>query len=218
VRTACVLSLAAFLLMAVFVGTDSANGFDEPIIETVQGWESSGLTSFMETMSTIGSTLYTVIIALILLSLMAFFLGHRKELVLFVAALGGSTILNNVMKPLFERDRPTIHRLVEEEGFSFPSGHAMASFTLAVITAYLLWKHVSHPVLRSALLVLAAAWFLLMGTSRIYLGVHYPSDILAGFLLSAFWVSLMILAFRGWIGRSLRESPTYEYSLRNLDR
>ncbi|WP_230986664.1 phosphatase PAP2 family protein [Cohnella fermenti] len=214
---AVIVSFIAFGIFAALVGTNSVSGFDDPIIKLIQGWESPGLTSFMETISMWGTTWYVVSVAVVVMLLLALLLGQRKELLLFAAALIGSTLLNNIAKGLFERERPSLHRLIEEEGFGFPSGHSMASFTLAVITAYLLWKHISSSVLRTAVVVLAVAWFVLMGTSRIYLGVHYPSDVIAGYLLSATWAGIMITAFRGWIARDDREEPTFEYALRNID-
>ncbi|RUS47099.1 phosphatase PAP2 family protein [Cohnella sp. AR92] len=208
-KLASAMSLIGFVLFAVFVKKDDVSGFDDPIIKVVQGWESPGLTRFMRTISTLGSTLDVVVIAILIVVAFALFLRHRKELVLFAVALGGTALINGLLKDVFERDRPLLHRLAEEEGFSFPSGHSMASFTLAVITVYLLWKHVSSRLLRAVLILLAVTWFVVMGISRIYLGVHYPSDVVAGYLLSGFWVSLTIMAYRKWTAGSGSSSYSY---------
>ncbi|SIT95149.1 phosphatase PAP2 family protein [Pontibacter indicus] len=95
-------------------------------------------------------------------------------------------------KKFISRDRPTEVAFYPEHNFSFPSGHATTSMGLWGILAYFGYRHLHQKRLRNAVLAGAAALILLIGFSRIYLGVHFLSDVLAGFLLGAMWVLLGI--------------------------
>jgi len=100
-------------------------------------------------------------------------------------SFAGSALLNLVTKHYFRRDRPSLWESVAPEStFSFPSGHAMGSATLAMVVVLLCW----HTRWRWPATLLAAAFALLVGVSRIYLGVHYPSDILGGWAAGVAWV------------------------------
>lgn len=85
--------------------------------------------------------------------------------------------------------------MVIVENFSFPSGHAMAALSLYGIIGFLLWRHIPKQSGRIALITLKAIFILIIGTSRIYLGVHYPSDIVGAYLISGFWLMLTIWGF-----------------------
>ena len=101
-------------------------------------------------------------------------------------SLGGSALLNMATKQFFQRDRPALwESIAPEHTFSFPSGHAMGSATLAMVVVLLCW----HTRFRWPAVVLAALFALTVGASRIYLGVHYPSDILGGWAAGIAWVS-----------------------------
>lgn len=118
-----------------------------------------------------------------------------RESVFAAAALGGSALLNLATKQLFARDRPSLwESIAPETSFSFPSGHAMGSMTLGVVLVLLAW-----PTRWRWVAIGTMAFFVLMvGLSRVYLGVHYPSDILAGWAAASVWaVGCYGLAFKG---------------------
>lgn len=101
-------------------------------------------------------------------------------------SFAGSALLNMATKQFFQRDRPTLwESIAPEHTFSFPSGHAMGSATLAMVVVLLCWP----TRWRWLTAILAIAFTLLVGVSRIYLGVHYPSDILGGWAAGIAWVS-----------------------------
>ena len=110
-------------------------------------------------------------------------------------ALAGSGLLNVAAKHYFGRARPSLwESIAPESTFSFPSGHAMGSMTLAAVLVLLAWP----TRWRWWVLGLAAAFVLMVGASRIYLGVHYPSDILAGWAAALAWVmGVYLVLFRG---------------------
>ncbi|MEG0268287.1 MAG: phosphatase PAP2 family protein [Carnobacterium sp.] len=103
--------------------------------------------------------------------------------------------MNLLVKIIFHRERPTIEHLVIQGGFSFPSGHSMGSLIcyggLAFLTFHLYKK--STPSL--VVLLVTILFILLIGLSRIYVGVHFPSDVIGGYLLGASWLTLMIGLF-----------------------
>ncbi|MDB5043963.1 MAG: phosphatidylglycerophosphatase [Deinococcus sp.] len=132
--------------------------------------------------------------------------GARVHGWFLILALAGAALLNTTAKLVFHRARPDIlEALVREPGFSFPSGHAMsnAAFGFALIIVF--WRSkAGWPVA-----VVAGLWAVAVGASRNYLGVHYPSDVVAGFLASAAWVAgLYLIMGRRWPG--LRKSPRGE--------
>lgn len=167
----------------------------------IQSLESPGLTAVMKFFTLLASTVPVVILSLLAIVLLFAVLGHRRELVFFLAAVGGSALLNDVLKSLIRRERPSVHRLAEETGFSFPSGHTMAAFTLFGALAFLLWRHIPARWGRVLLAVGAALLTIIVGISRIYLGVHYPSDVLGAMLAGSFWLALLIWLFQWYMER-----------------
>ena len=102
------------------------------------------------------------------------------------------TILNQLLKRILRRPRPTEFRIVEETGYSFPSGHSMISMSFYGYLIYLIYKYVKNKYIKWSLIVLLSILICLIGISRIYLGVHYTSDVLGGFLLSISYLVVYI--------------------------
>lgn len=186
------LCMLGFVWMSWLVSHDKLTKLDHEMISIVQGWESAWLTSVMKFFTFIGDKYQVVILSMIVMLFLFVVLRHRKELMLFIWASIGSVVLNETLKVIFARERPNIYRLSEQTGYSFPSGHAMAALTLYAVLAYLLWRHVSSRGGRGILLVSAIVVIVIIGISRIYLGVHYPSDIIAGYMMSGCWLALSI--------------------------
>ncbi len=109
-------------------------------------------------------------------------------------ALGGSLLLDEALKIVFARPRPTLWMTAEHQHtFGFPSGHAMACATLAVVVSALAWRE----RWRWPILLVSIAFALIVGASRIYIGVHYPSDVLAGWSAGVAWaMATHLLVFR----------------------
>jgi len=190
------LAVAGFIGWGALVTQGKLVDFDLTIINWTQGWENDTLTSIMKVITYLGSSKGTIILLLLVALVLFVFLGHRKELILLILSVGGVAILNEGLKMLYRRDRPDLHRIIEETGFSFPSGHSMASFTLYTMITYLLWRHIRSRRGRTVLIILASFMILMIGMSRVYLGVHFPSDLIGGYLISSCWVAFCIMLFR----------------------
>ena len=149
----------------------------------------------------IGSTLAVVIICLLILFFLYKVLHHRHELLLFIVVVAGSPLLNHLLKEIFQRPRPDLHRLIDIGGYSFPSGHAMNAFTVYGILTFLLWRHIFKHSGRILLLLFSSFFIIMIGVSRIYSGVHYPSDIIGGYLASGFWLGTSIWFFQWYMER-----------------
>lgn len=117
--------------------------------------------------------------------------GHRRESIILLVCLLGGSLLNNLLKFGFKRLRPEDFFLILEKGYSFPSGHAMISVPFYGYLAYLYWRIIRRNgawISGLALAVVAG-----IGFSRIYLGVHWFSDVLAGYLGGSFWLLICIM-------------------------
>lgn len=190
------LAIAGFQGLSILISRNQLKHFDESVIQVVQGWESPALTRIAELFSKIGSSPVTIPLIIVVAIVLFIVLKHRKELILLIGGMLGSTLLNELLKRVYHRARPDIHRIVEEQGFSFPSGHSMAVFTLYALLTFILWRHIPKQGGRIALIIFGLLMILCIGLSRIYLGVHYPSDILGGYWVSACWAALCIRLFR----------------------
>ena len=124
-------------------------------------------------------------IFLIILTITLFILIKNKKIGLsIILNLIVITGLNQILKYILQRPRPTEYRLIEETGFSFPSGHSMVSMAFYGYLIYLIYKYVKNKYLKWISIVLLSILICSIGISRIYLGVHYTSDVLGGFLIS----------------------------------
>ena len=121
---------------------------------------------------------------------------QRDRLYMYVVCLAGGGILNQVLKRIFERVRPDIFPVIAESGYSFPSGHAMGAICFYGILAYFAGLGLKNRTMRWLLMAAAGAYILLIGLSRVYLGVHYPTDILAGYTAGATWLFFCITLHR----------------------
>ena len=104
------------------------------------------------------------------------------------------TVLNQLLKRILQRPRPTEFRIIEETGYSFPSGHSRGSMAFYGYLIYLIYKYVKNKYLKWTLMVLLSLLIVSIGISRIYLGVHYTSDVLGGFLISISYLIIYISA------------------------
>ncbi|UOK62553.1 phosphatase PAP2 family protein [Paenibacillus sp. OVF10] len=164
------LCMIAFISIALSISDNQIHRFDDTLIGWIQGLESPGMTQFMHLFTWIGSEMPVVFITIIAMIVLYVYLRHKRELLFLACVLAGSTLLNALLKLVFQRARPTINRIIEVSGYSFPSGHSMAAFSLYGGLAFLIWKHVPTVTGRVLMIVASAVFILTIGISRIYLG------------------------------------------------
>jgi len=176
---------------------------DEAVLRWFNGLAGPRLDAFFVAASHAGYE-YGVIPADVLLSLVLLLKKKWREATFASVSFVGSALLNMAAKHGFQRERPSLwESIAPETTFSFPSGHAMGSMTLAMVAVLLAWRtRWRWPVLSAALV-----FVLVVGLSRLYLGVHYPSDVLAGWAAGLAWVAgtylVLFRARRPW-GKRLR--------------
>ena len=166
--------------------------FDEATLKTINNHASPTLDTLMVCVTQLGSALAVIVMMVGIVSLLVKRRLYRSAAIL-LAGVGGAAALNLILKALFQRDRPQLwDRIVTENSYSFPSGHAMASsafyFSLVVIAWPTRW--------RWWVIIGGALYTVLIGFSRLYLGVHYPTDVVAGWLVSFLWVGLVYVVSR----------------------
>lgn len=181
-----------FIIIASFVDSDAIKQFDMFIINSIQNMISTPLTTFFLAITFIGSVQGVSMITIIFVCYLVYRRYYAYGLYLIISVGVGAGILNKSLKTLFLRDRPDILRFVEEKGFSFPSGHAMGSVILFGGMAYILYKLNGRNKLTFVYQITAIILIVMIGLSRIYLGVHYPSDIIAGYAAGGVWLAISV--------------------------
>ena len=171
---------------------DGETGYDQAVADWLHGRATNPLTELFEAITTLGNGIVlagvTAIAAYLLLRR-----GHRREALLMVLAFAGAEIVSYSLKLGFRRDRPFFtDPLASESTFSFPSGHSTVSLAVYGALAVVIARRVSRP---ARLPWLAAAGVLvgLIGFSRLYLGVHFLTDVLAGFAAGAAWLAACVV-------------------------
>lgn len=117
---------------------------------------------------------------------------NKKIGIAIVSNLGIVTILNQILKRILQRPRPEEFRIINENGYSFPSGHSMVSMAFYGFLIYLIYTNVKNKYLKWSLITILGVLIISIGISRIYLGVHYTSDVLAGFLIAISYLIIYI--------------------------
>jgi undecaprenyl-diphosphatase len=167
--------------------------FDEPILRFAHALAGDGLDRVFMFFSAAGYQWGVVPFDIALIAVLAWRRRMREGMFAGLAIVG-SALLNLATKQFFARDRPCLwESIAPETTFSFPSGHAMGSATLAWVLLLLAWR----TRWRWPVMIAMAAFATMVAFSRVYLGVHYPSDILAGWAAASAWTaSIYVLVFR----------------------
>ncbi len=177
-----------FGMLAQNVHSGNTLMFDQAVLRSINENVSDGFDSFFLIATEFGGVWVVTIVSIILLILFIKKQWYYRAL-LVAAGVGGVSLLNYCVKVTFERARPDLWtRLITETTYSFPSGHAAGSSALAICVVVLLWR----TRWRTYALVIAPLYIVLIGFSRLYLGVHYLTDVIAGWMLSFLWLSVVV--------------------------
>ncbi|MCA1054478.1 phosphatase PAP2 family protein [Rossellomorea aquimaris] len=176
-------------------------GFDDGVFTIIHAFVSPKLTALMTSITFLGGvkwlSICTVSVVIILLFM------KKYPLALFVAiSVGLGAGFNLLLKWIFKRERPDIEALIQQGGYSFPSGHSMGSFIFYGALAFMLFRAFDRMLFKWSSVFLLAILIVFIGISRIYLGVHYASDIVGGFTAGGGWLTLCIAVYLYFYKRS----------------
>lgn len=162
--------------------------FDTSIYNAIILSKTNAVTSVLKIITQFGSAEF-----LILITILSFVVVKNKKIPICIALnLASIGALNQILKMIVQRPRPEGFRLIEETGYSFPSGHSMASMAFYGLIIYFVFKYVKNKNAKIIICTILSLLVLLIGISRIYLGVHYASDVIAGFVLSIAYLVVYI--------------------------
>lgn len=191
-----IISMGLFLKLAREVFENETVLLDTVVSQFAQGIRNPLLTTCMVFITTLGGEIFltlSVIVTIILIILKK----HRKDAFIFAFILLSGLGLNLLLKQTFQRARPEIMALFVEPTYSFPSGHAMNSFIFYSCLSYFIFLKMKNRRLAGILICTSIVLVILIGLSRIYLGVHYATDVLAGFAAGFFWFVIILLFEKG---------------------
>ena len=200
-RAALLASLAAAVLalwllwwLAEEVFEGDTLRFDNAVRAWIHQFASPSLTSAMVGISALGSQVLAV--AVIIAFVIFLRLRWRRAAIWLLLTVAAGLVLELTLKYAFHRPRPTPFFGAVPHTYSFPSGHSLMSFCIYGVLAGLLSHRLRSAAVRIMVWIPAAVLVAAIGVSRIYLGVHYPSDVIAGYLAAAVWVSALLAADR----------------------
>lgn len=205
------LALAVAALWALSALTDEVlEGetlrFDEAVLLGVAEWTSPRTDILAPDLTALGGGTVVLALAVVSATLLAV-LGRRWYAILICVAVGGGWILSPVLKLLFGRPRPQVveWRTPHAGQASFPSGHAIMAMVLYVVLAYIIHRLGNRTSISLAAWIIAALLISVIGVTRIYLGVHYPSDVLAGYAVGFAWAMFCAAGVEVFAARRKRE-------------
>lgn len=192
------LTVAAGAIYDSVEESDGVAGLDRPVLNQALTARSPGLDSALTTFTHLGGPLGMTVIAVTITLAMVWGWRSRTPLVLMLITVAGSLAATVAGKTAVGRLRPPLAEAVPpyESSPSFPSGHALNSTAIAGMIAYLLLLHLQTQLARVVTVVLATAWAVAIGLSRVFLGHHWLTDVMVGWVIGLAWLALVITAHR----------------------
>lgn len=181
-------SLILFIFLTYNIFNNKIAFIDSYIEGIILSIRNDKLTDVMTIITNISSAYALIVITILLLIL----IKNKKIPILITFNLIFSFLTSQLIKIILRRDRPVDISLVNAVGFSYPSGHSMVSMAYFGFIAYLVYKYIDNTIVKVILIITLFISIIAIGFSRIYLGVHYFSDVLGGFLLSISYLMLFI--------------------------
>jgi membrane-associated phospholipid phosphatase len=200
------IALITFITIARMVFEGKTQNFDNRALIFIAGYVNSINTNVMESFTFLGTHTFLIPANLFLTAWFLFIKKRRWYSIKVPAVALSSLLLMFSLKLIFHRDRPVSPLLQAARGFSFPSGHALMSVTFYGLLILIVWQNVKKTWLKWTLTVFLILLILAIGLSRVYLRVHYASDVLAGFAVGLVWLLLSL-----WI-----LSRVEKYNKRNI--
>lgn len=189
--------------------------FDRFIISGMEASANDGMDKVMFVITEMGSAWFLTVLSIIVLGVLGFKMKDKWGMLFFVVAIGGGSLLTLLLKSLYSRERPSINAEIDAVGYSFPSGHSMGALIFYGFVIYLVVRTRQRAWIQWLTVTILSIVVLLIGSSRIYLGAHFPSDVLAGYIAGSIWLILSLIALE-WIQWHSRSPVPPVYALRKL--
>ena len=190
------ISVIIFLIMLWNVASVGIMKEDKIIYEFISKHFMNDMsTSIFKIITNLSSALFIICLTIILV----IFIKDKKIKFIIPINLVIITTLNLILKNIVQRPRPCKFQIISEKGYSFPSGHSMVSMAFYGLLIYLIYKNIKNKKLKYSLIVTLSILIFLIGISRIYLGVHYASDVIAGFCISLSYLMIYINVLKKWV-------------------
>ena len=183
------LSFMCFLFIAEDVMDKEIMSFDSNCYNIISKYLiNDTMTKIAKLITIFGGTYFLIICAIVLVIT----IKNNRIKICIALNLPLAALINYTVKQIVQRPRPEEYRIINESGYSFPSGHSMVSMAFYGLLIYWIIKNVKNKYYKCTLVILLGMLILLIGTSRIYLGVHYTSDVIAGFLIAFSYLIIFI--------------------------
>ena len=191
-----ILALIIFTIVAYRIFRLESQKFDFYVFDQLDALVNPATTRFIQFITFFGNHMFLIPANLLLVVYFLFIKKHRwYSIKVPVVAIGGVSLMF-LLKQIFNRPRPLIPLLEPVRGLSFPSGHAMMSMSFYGLLIFLTWENVKNKAWRWTITIALFLFILLIGFSRIYLRLHYFSDVVAGFAVGIIWLTLSIWTVR----------------------
>ncbi|MEB8328383.1 phosphatase PAP2 family protein [Flavobacteriaceae bacterium KMM 6897] len=184
-----------FVELTATLKTETLSAYDHEITQYIISYRNPVLTRYFKFVTEVGDVHGYLIVLGISILLTAFIFKRWKYIAQISLVLFLATLSNVMLKRFIDRARPGIEHLVVVKTLSYPSGHAMSAMAFYGFLIYLVYRIKMNRILKLGLYVFLVILILSIGISRIYLGVHFPSDIAGGFIAGLIWVIFCILIF-----------------------
>lgn len=189
-----VIALTAFVYITRRVFVLNKTKLDTTVFNYLKAHVSERNNDIMEVFTFLGTHQFLIPANLSMIAYFLFFKKHKWYSIKIPAIALSSLGLMFLLKGLFDRERPTVPLLFQAKGLSFPSGHALMSVTFYGLLIYMIFKSVKNPALKWILISLLIILIMIIGSSRVYLRVHYATDVIAGYCIGFLW-----LVFTVWM-------------------
>ncbi len=194
-----------FVKLTKNLHTDVLSEFDTSVSDYITSFRSDVLTTYFKFVTDVGDTFGYLAVLSICAILFYLFFKNWKYVLQLLSVLTLALSSNLILKQLINRQRPTLEHLVTVKTLSYPSGHAMTAMAFYGFLIYLIFTFKINKFLKFSLISVFIILILSIGISRIYLGVHFPSDIVGGFVAGFIWVVFCILILN--LFKIFREDP-----------
>lgn len=188
----CILCFLSFIVILSKVNNNTISTFDEEIYNIVISLKSDWLTSFLKVFTYLASSYF--LIAICILSI--FIIKKRKYSLIIILNIINTTIISQIIKYLVCRNRPVDISLITETGYSFPSGHSVAAMSFYGFLIFLFYNSNLNKKKKTILISILSIIIFIVGYSRVYLGVHYASDVISAFCLTVSYLIIFTQAIK----------------------